>query len=258
MLESGVPSAPDSTASRNSRFAAPGHFVTTRWSQVIAAGRPTDSTHARTALEQLCQSYWYPIYAFVRRQGHTPHDAQDLTQEFFTRLLERNALGAADRERGRFRSFLLATLKNFLRDEWDKLRAQKRGGGQAAISLDAGDAESRYALEPADTLTADRIFERRWAMLLLGRAVERLRAEHEVAGKLAQFDALKASLAGPRESQPYSALAAQLGQSEGAVKVAVHRLRQRYREVIRAEIAETVASEAEVEAELKHLMSALA
>lgn len=258
MLESAVPAAPDSTASRNLRSAAPGHFVTTRWTQVVAAGRPSDSTHARAALEQLCQTYWYPLYAFVRRQGHAPHDAQDLTQEFFARLLERNALGAADRERGRFRSFLLATLKNFLRDEWDKLRAQKRGGGQNLISLDAGDAESRYALEPVNTLTADRIFERRWAMLLLDRAVERLRAEHESAGKLAQFEALKASLAGSRESQPYSALATQLGLSEGAVKVAVHRLRQRYREVIRAEIAETVASEAEVEGELKHLMAVLA
>jgi len=249
---------PASAISHASGLNPASHFVTTRWSQVVAAGRPTDSTHARAALEQLCQTYWYPLYAFVRRQGHAPHDAQDLTQEFFARLLERNALGAADRERGRFRSFLLATLKNFLRDEWDKLRAQKRGGGQNLISLDAGDAESRYALEPVNTLTADRIFERRWAMLLLDRAVERLRTEHQAAGKLAQFEALKASLAGARESQPYSELAAQLGQSEGAVKVAVHRLRQRYREVIRAEIAETVASEAEVEAELKHLMAALA
>ena len=248
----------ESAAIHGSEAQAAGHFVTTRWSQVVAAGRPTDSTHARAALEQLCQSYWYPLYAYVRRQGHAPHDAQDLTQAFFARLLERNALGAADRERGRFRSFLLATLKNFLRDEWDKLRAQKRGGGQAVISLDAGDAESRYALEPADTLTADRIFERRWAMLLLDRALERLRAEHETAGKLAQFEPLKASLAGSRESQPYSELATQLGLSEGAVKVAVHRLRQRYREVIRAEIAETVASEAEVESELRHLMAALA
>lgn len=249
---------PASAISRASGLNQAGHFVTTRWSQVVAAGRPNDSARARVALEQLCQTYWYPLYAFVRRQGHAPHDAQDLTQEFFARLLERNALGAADRERGRFRSFLLSALKHFLRDEWDKLRAQKRGSGQNLLSLDAGDAESRYALEPADTLTADRIFERRWAMLLLDRAVERLRAEHEAAGKLAQFEALKASLAGSRESQPYSELAAQLGLSEGAVKVAVHRLRQRYREVIRAEIAETVAGEAEVEAELKHLMAALA
>ncbi len=258
MLESAASSMPKSAASRASPSVAAGHFVTTRWSQVVAAGRSSDSTHARAALEQLCQTYWYPIYAFVRRQGQTPHDAQDLTQEFFARLLARNVLGAAERERGRFRTFLLAALKNFLRDEWDKLRAQKRGGGQNVISLDAGDAESRYSLEPADTLTADRIFERRWAMLLLDRAVERLHAEHEAAGKLALFEALKTSLAGPRESQPYSSLAAQLGLSEGAVKVAVHRLRQRYREVIRAEIAETVASEAEVEAELKHIIAALA
>ena len=253
-----MPAAPDSTTHRNSPSHAVGHFVTTRWSQVIAAGRPADSAHARTALEQLCQTYWYPLYAFVRRQGHPPHDAQDLTQEFFARLLERNALGAADRERGRFRSFLLATLKNFLRDEWDKLRARKRGGGQAVVSLDAGDAESRYALEPVDTMTADRIYERRWAMLLLDRAVKRLEAEHEAAGRLVQFETLKASLAGSRESQPYAELAVRLGLSEGAVKVAVHRLRQRYREVIRAEIAETVAGEAEVEAEPKHLMAALA
>lgn len=248
---------PDSDSSHEASSGAAGQFVTTRWTQVVAAGRPADSTHVRAALEQLCRAYWYPLYAFVRRQGHSPHDAQDLTQEFFARLLERNTLGAADRERGRFRSFLLATLKNFLRDEWDKLRAQKRGGGIGVLSLDAGEAESRYALEPVDSLTADRIFERRWAMLLLDRAVERLRAEHEAAGKLAQFEALKASLAGSREAQPYAELAARLGLSEGAVKVAVHRLRQRYREVIRAEIAETVAGEAEVEAELKHVVAAL-
>jgi RNA polymerase sigma-70 factor (ECF subfamily) len=248
---------PDSHSSHEVPSGAAGQFVTTRWTQVVAAGRPADSTHVRAALEQLCRTYWFPIYAFVRRQGHTPHDAQDLTQEFFAQLLERNALGAADRERGRFRSFLLATLKNFLRDEWDKLRAQKRGGGRSILSLDAADAESRYALEPVDSLTADRIFERRWAMLLLNRALERLRAEHAAADKLAQFEALKASLAGSREAQPYSELAARLGLSEGAVKVAVHRLRQRYREVIRAEIAETVASEAEVEAELKHIVAVL-
>ncbi|MFM8469787.1 MAG: RNA polymerase sigma factor, partial [Limisphaerales bacterium] len=171
MLKRGVPATRKSSASQSAPSRAR-QFVTTRWTQVVAAGRGSDSAPARTALEQLCRAYWYPLYAYVRRQGHAPHDAQDLTQEFFARLLERNALGAADRERGRFRSFLLVALKHFLRDEWDKLRAQKRGGGQALISLDAGDAESRYALEPADTLTADRIFERRWALLLLDRAVQ--------------------------------------------------------------------------------------
>ncbi len=257
MLKRGVPSTLKSTDRPNRSSFGAGQFVTTRWSQVVAAGQTADSSHARAALEQLCQTYWYPLYAFVRRQGHAPHDAQDLTQEFFARLLERNALGAADRERGRFRSFLLATLKNFLHDEWDKLRAQKRGGGHHVVSLDAGDAESRYALEPVDTMTADRLYERRWAMLLLDRAVERLRAEHEAAGKLAQFETLKASLAGPRESQPYAEQAVKLGMSEGAVKVAVHRLRQRYREVIRAEIAETVSDAAEVEEELRHIIAAL-
>ncbi len=231
-------------------------FVTTCWTEVLQAGHQ-GTTQARDALDRLCQTYWYPLYAFVRRRGHNPHDAQDLTQEFFARLLQKHWLADVNRERGRFRSFLLAAMKHFLANEWDKAQAQKRGGGQKCIELDAASAEERYALEPVDNATADRIFERRWAMTLLDQVLARLRAEHVRAGKERQFETLKGALTGSRSMQPYSELALQLGLSEGAVKVAVHRLRQRYREVLREEIANTVSTEDEVEEELLHLFKVL-
>lgn len=231
-------------------------FATTRWSVVMAAGAPA-SPRSADALAQLCQAYWYPLYAYVRRQGHSAHDAQDLTQEFFTRLLEKNYLAAVSREKGRFRSFLLAALKHFLANEWDKARALKRGGGQEIIHLDAHDAETRYSLEPKEVLSADKIYERRWAMLLLDRVVNRLREEQVEAGKGDQFDLLKTCLLGERSSVPYLELAGQLRMTEGNVKVTVHRLRQRYRELLRAEIAETVASPADVDEELRQLFAAL-
>jgi len=220
------------------------------------AAKAGESTQARKALEHLCATYWYPLYAFVRREGHEAADAQDLTQEFFARLLEKNWLDAVDRERGKFRSFLLAAMRHFLANEWDRARRLKRGGGQAILSLDAESAECRYALEPADPVTADRIFERRWALTLLDQVLTRLQKEFVAAGRGKLFDELKSALTG--EKVPYGEIAARLNLNEGAVRVAVHRLRLRYRDLVRAEIAETVATEDEVDAEVQHLFAALA
>jgi len=223
---------------------------------VIAAGR-SDTTHAHEALEKLCRTYCYPLYAFVRRQGHSPADAQDLTQEFFARLIAKKYLGDVDRTKGKFRSFLLASLKHFLANEWDKTRALKRGGSHTFIALDAQSAENRYALEPSHDVTADKIFERRWALTLLDEVLKRLREEYVADGKTKLFDQLKVTLTGERSSIPYAEIAKPLGMTEGAVKVAVHRLRQHYREQLRAEIANTVASPGEVEEELRHLFAVL-
>jgi DNA-directed RNA polymerase specialized sigma24 family protein len=228
-------------------------FATTRWSIVLSAR--ADHPGASTALTTLCEAYWYPLYAYVRRQGVAPHDAQDLTQEFFARLLEKDWLRTVARERGHFRSWLLAALKHFLANEWDKLRAKKRGGGLVFISINDDSAESRYVREPADHASADRLYDRRWALILLDRVLTRLRDEFAGAGKSEQFEALKGALTG--EKTPYADAAASLGTTEGAVKVAVHRLRERYRDLIRAEIAETVATPAEVEGELRYLFAAL-
>jgi RNA polymerase sigma factor (sigma-70 family) len=243
----------------NQDSAPPGarEFATTRWTVVLSAGR-SDSTHARDALAKLCQAYWYPLYAYVRRQGHGPHDAQDLTQEFFARLIEKNYLGDVNREKGRFRSFLLASLKHFLANEWDKARALKRGGGHTIIPLEVDTAETRYSLEPPDPLSADKIFERRWALTLLEQVLAHLREEFVFSGKVALFEEFKGCLTGDRDSLPYSEMGRKLGMSEGAVKVAVHRLRQRYRELLRAEIANTVAGPNEVDEELRYLFSVLA
>jgi RNA polymerase sigma-70 factor (ECF subfamily) len=232
-------------------------FVTTHWSLVVSAGR-NDTTHARNALEKLCRAYWFPIYAFVRRQGHGPHDAQDLTQEFFARVLGKDYFADADPSKGRFRSFLLASLKHFLANEWDKAKAQKRGGGQVMIPIDIKSAENSGGFEPADNLTAEKIFERRWALTLLEQVLRRLRAEYTRDGKENLFEQLKPTLTEVSRSVRYAEIATRLGTSEGAVKVAVHRLRQRYREVLRAEIADTVASPGEVEDEIRNLFAALA
>jgi RNA polymerase sigma-70 factor (ECF subfamily) len=231
-----------------------GRFEQTRWSVVLAAGG--DSPSAHTALQHLCTTYWYPLYAYVRREGQSAHDAQDLTQEFFARLIEKNWLASVDREKGKFRSFLLTAMKHFLANEWDRSQRLKRGGGQVVVSLDTDTAESRYSLEPADTLTADKIYNRRWAITLLEQVLARLRREFIAVGKGSLFDALERGLTG--EKVAYAEVATRLHLNEGAVRVAVHRLRLRYRDLVRAEIAETVASEAEVEAELQHLFAALA
>lgn len=234
------------------------NFTPTHWTVVLAAAGQADSTRARDALERLCRNYWLPIYAFVRRQGNNPHDAQDLTQEFFARLLEKNYLAHADREKGRFRSFLLASVKHFLANEWDKAKAQKRGGGFTLISIDTALGESSLGSEPADILTAEKIFDRRWALALLEQVLRRLREEYTRDGKEKQFEQLKATLTETSRSLPYAEIATRLATSEGAVKVAVHRLRQRYRELLRAEIADTVAGVEDVDDEIRNLFSALA
>ena len=232
-------------------------FVTTHWSVVLTARR-SDTTRAQAALARLCQAYWYPLYAYVRRRGYGPHDAQDLTQEFFARLLAQNWLAQADRERGRFRTFLLAALSHFLANEWDKARAQKRGGAVQLVPLQLDSAETRYGQEPADPVTPEQCFERRWALALLDEVLNRLRQEQVASGAGELFDTLKPCLVGNRQAQPYAALAARLGMTEGAVKVAVHRLRQRYRQLLREEIANTVATPAEVDEEMHHLFAVLA
>ena len=217
----------------------------------------TDSPQAHQALETLCGNYWYPLYAYVRRQGHSAHDAQDLTQAFFARLLEKNYLADVQREKGRFRSFLLASLKHFLANEWDREQALKRGGGKRLIALDEDSAESRYKLEPKDEVSADKIYERRWALTLLDQVLAKLRGEFEKDGKLEQFETLKQYLSAGRTSVSYAQAADKLGMNEGAIKVAVHRLRKRYRELLRAEIAQTVATASEIEAEIRYLFTAL-
>ena len=231
-------------------------FVTTHWSVVLAAAR-SDTPRAQAALEHLCRMYWYPIYYFVRRQGHSMHDAQDLTQEFFARLLEKNWLGHADQSRGRFRSFLLLVLKRFLAVEWHKANAQKRAGERPGLPLPLDTAETRYVREPADTSSPDQAFEKQWALTLLETVLRQLRSDYEQDGQGRLFEALKPCLMGSRETQPYAELAGKLEMSEGAVKVAVYRLRTRYRERLKAEIAHTVASPADVDPELRHLFRVL-
>jgi RNA polymerase sigma-70 factor (ECF subfamily) len=235
---------------------AGGRFATTRWSVVLAA-RDGEEVPAREALATLCGLYWYPLYAFARRRGAPPEEAQDLTQAFFTHLLEKEAIRHVDPGRGRFRSFLLASFKNFQADEREKARAKKRGGGQVALPIDGEAAEGRYALEPSHGLTPERIYEKRWALTLIERVLERLRERHARAGKEHQFERLRVFLAGERRPVPYAEVARRLEMSELAVKVAVHRLRKRFRELLREEIAQTVAGQEEVEAELRALQSAL-
>ena len=223
---------------------------------VLAAGKGA-SPDADAALASLCQTYWYPLYAFVRRLGHQPADAQDLTQEFFARLLEKQYLRAADPERGRFRSFLLSAVKHFLSKERDRAKAHKRGGGRKVLPLDFEAGESRYSLEPTHEITAEKVYERRWALTLLDQVFARLRDEFDRAGKRNEFDRLKVYLTGGAATLSYRDVAAELGMTEGAVKVAVHRLRRRYRDLVREEIAQTVAGPEDVDEELRHLFAAL-
>ncbi len=247
--------APESTSTHHE----PPHrpvFVTTHWSVVLTAAR-SDTTRARAALENLCQAYWHPLYAYMRRRGYSPADAQDLTQEFFARLLERNAVASVAPEKGRFRSFLLASMNHFLADEWDKAQAQKRGGGKV-ISLDLQSAEMRLGEMPVENFTPEKAFEHRWAITLLEQVYQRLGEEYRAQGKGTLFDALRLTLAGASDAAPYAELARQLEVSEGAVKVAVHRLRQRYRALLRDTIADTVSGPDEVEDELRYLFQTLA
>ncbi len=230
-------------------------FATTRWSVLLAATDPgAPDSHA--ALERLCRTYWYPLYAFVRRQGRSAEDAQDLTQSFFERLLESDYLRTVDRSKGKFRSFLLATLDHFLTREWAKAQRLKRGGGATFLSFDALAAEERYQFEPEDPFSPDQVFDRRWAMTVLDLVMTKLRQECAALGKEALFDAVRPSLSAAR-GEGHAAAARKLNMTEGAVNVAVHRLRHRFGELVRAEIGKTVGSQSDLDEELKHLFSAL-
>ena len=247
--------------SHSKRNSASGHsdparFATTRWSIVLAAGQRS-SPESREALAALCQTYWYPLYSFIRRHGFPPHDAQDLTQDFFVRLLDKNLLGVVDREKGRFRSFLLASLKHFLANERDRARAQKRGGGKTPLPLDFETAEARFSLEPAHDFTPEKIFERRWALTTLEQVLGQLREEFARSGKAKLFDRLKVFLTGEKGSSSYADVAANLDMTAGAVKVAAHRLRRRYRELLRKLIAQTVAHPDDIDDEIRELFAAL-
>lgn len=232
-------------------------FVTTRWS-VVALARSESSPATAAALEALCRAYWYPLYAYVRRTGRSPHDAQDLTQAFFARLLEKGYLHAADQAKGRFRTFLLIALKRFLANEWNREQAQKRGGGQTVVQLDSEFAENRYAAEPASAQPLDRDYERHWAVTLLDQALAQLRVEYEAAGRQSDFDLLKEHLTAERGDIPYGNIARSLGIGEAGARSAVHRMRKRFRELFRSAIAATVSDPAEVDDEIRHVVRALA
>jgi RNA polymerase sigma-70 factor (ECF subfamily) len=231
-----------------------GWFQTTHWTQVVMAGR-SDSTRAQAALTKLCQTYWYPLYVFVRRQGQSPEDAQDLVQGFFLRLLEKRFLADVDPAKGRFRSFLLIALRRFMANEWDRANRLKRGGGCEIISLDETTTEQRYQAEPADEMTPEKAYARQWAITLLEQVLQRLEAEFTAAGKQALFEELKACLSGDSVKSSYSEIGGRLGMSEAAVKVAVHRLRQRYRELLRLEIGNTVANKEAIDDEIRELFA---
>lgn len=217
-----------------------------------------NSPRAAEALAQLCHLYWRPLYAYVRKRGYSADEAPDLVQEFFARVIEKNYFGAADRQRGRFRTFLLASMEHFLAKEWQRAHRLKRGGGQVFVSIDAEDAEGTLRGEPADELTAETLYDRRWALALLEQALVRLREEYTASGRGPVFEHLAGALSGERTELSYADIGARLGMSEGAVKVAAHRLRQRYGELVRAQIADTVARPEQVDEELQHLFAALA
>ncbi|MCX7419237.1 MAG: sigma-70 family RNA polymerase sigma factor [Planctomycetia bacterium] len=230
-------------------------FASTQWSLVLRAGQ-RGNQQAEFALASLCQRYWFPLYAYVRRRVADVHRAQDLTQDFFARLLEKNVLASASPERGRFRSFLLASLKNFLANEWDRLATQKRGGDRRCLSLDWDSGESRLSLEPVHFHTPEREFERQWALSLLEIVVRRLHDEFAASEKLRQFELLKETLTGDRSSFDYLAIATEMQISEDAARQAAHRLRKRYRELLREEVAATVESDNEIEDEIGRLFEA--
>jgi len=230
------------------------YFATTHWSVVLSAGH-SETTRGRNALAALCETYWYPLYAYVRRQGHSPHDAEDLTQGFFARLLESESLAGVSPEKGKFRTFLLVALKRFLTNEWHHANSQKRGGGSFRVPLQGHTAETRYVAEPSEQLTAEKLYERRWALTVLDRVLSRLSDEFNAVGKKEQFEKLKPDLMAERESIPYAEAAVVLGMNEGAIKVAVHRLRRRFRELFREEVGHTVARPEEIDEEIRHLLA---
>jgi RNA polymerase sigma-70 factor (ECF subfamily) len=237
--------------------AGSGVFATTHWTAVIAASRG-NSPQANVALEELCRTYWYPLYAYVRRHGHSREDAEDFTQGFFARLLEKNYLEDVSSDKGKFRSFLLMAIKRFLANEWDRANSQKRGGGIAPLSLDWEDAETRYQITPADHLSPDKLYDRAWAVVVLEHVILRLRDEHSTEGKASLYEKLRPFLMMGKSEIPYGRAASELKMSEGAVRVAVHRLRRRYRELLRDEITQTLANPAQADEEMQALFSALA
>jgi RNA polymerase sigma-70 factor (ECF subfamily) len=241
---------------RDHGFPGPAQFQTTRWSMVLSA-RDGDASEAREALEQLCATYWYPLYAFVRRKGHGVEAAQDLVQGFFTRLLEKGDLAAVERAKGKFRSFLMAACTHYIANQADHDRALKRGGGRVPISIDGMAAEGRYSREPAHTLTAERLFERQWALELLDNVLTALRAEMTKAGKVRHFEVLRPALTGGVERISYDTIAAELDLSKEAARVTAHRLRKRYRELLRDEVARTLDNPADVAEEIRSLFDAL-
>jgi RNA polymerase sigma factor (sigma-70 family) len=224
----------------------------------VLAAKQRTSDAAAEALEILCRAYWYPLYSYVRRLGVQPQDAQDLTQEFFCRLLEKRWLDSADREKGRLRTFLVVALKRFMAGEWRRAAAQRRGGGFCHVPIDTQFAESRYAADPSATLPADALFERQWAITLLNLVLNRLKAEFAAAGKPTEYAALKDCLMSERGAIDYAAVAVHLGISEGAARVAVHRLRKRFRDIYREEVAQTLSEGDDLDGEVRHLATALA
>jgi len=246
----------DGSSESTGRPQADSSFTTTHWSVVIGASE-RGSPAAEEALSRLCECYWYPLYAYVRRQGHIPEEAQDLTQEFFRRLLAGNFLRTVDPRKGKFRSYLLAAMEHFLAKQWRDARRLKRGGGQRLQSLDEQHAEVRYLAEPSREMTAERVFERRWALTVIETAFHRLREEFVTANKQRLFETLQPFLTGEHATKTYGDIAVELDMTPGAVKVAVHRLRTRYGVLIRDEIAQTVSSAAEVDEELRYLMEVL-
>lgn len=231
-------------------------FSTTQWSLVLAAGA-AQSSEGEAALARLCTLYWYPLFAFVRRQGHSADEAEDLTQAFFARLIEKGDISDADRSRGRFRSFLLASCKHFLSNQRDRERTLKRGGGHEAISIDVAAAEARYQRALAHDETPERLYDRQWTLTLLETVVAQLKEEYAANGNVRLFDALRPFITGDGEGDAYASVAAGLDMSEGAVKVAVHRLRRRYREALREHVADTVGSLQEVDDEMRYLLASV-
>jgi RNA polymerase sigma factor (sigma-70 family) len=239
-----------------SAHAGGAEFPSTLWSVVVLTGE-TSNSESEQALARLCSVYWKPLYAFIRREGYSPPDAQDLTQGFFAHLLDRHRLGRVDRSKGKFRSFLLASLRNFLADQRDKAQAIKRGGQVSIITLDLQNAEEEYIIEPVDPLTPEKLFERRWMMTVLQRVLDRLEGEYGARGLQERFARLQQFLLGDDGAATYSEVGNELGMSESAVKMAVLRLRQRSRELFREEIAATVASDEDVEEEVRQLSALL-
>src|SRR4030042_1465670 len=247
---------PDKSRQNLARSNQP-RFATTHWSVISAAGK-SSSPEQKQALETLCQSYWFPLYAYLRRRGHDTHQAEDLTQAFFAHRLEKKDLGTADPKHGKFRSFLLVRLKYFLSDERDRVQAKKRGGGRNVLSLSIQNAEGQYALEPAIQLSPEMLFEKSWARTVLERTIGRLEAEMAEKNKQKLFDCLKVYLTTDKDVIPYQNMAAELEVTEGSVRVAVHRLRRRYRKLLRDEIAQTVGGEDQIDEEMECLFAALA